>query len=122
MRNSLLAMAILVSAGGLAACGGIGNAQKNLRSAVDNKKPTLDECYAKALERNDKFAGSMTVKLTVGEKTGTVDQVNIVDPGFADNDLQGCVKGALAGVSIDPKPKANLEVEYTLNFTPEAGS
>lgn len=114
IRTILCSAALL----GLSACGGIGNAQKNLRSAVDTKKPTLDDCYAQALTRDAKFAGSMTVKLTVGEKSGAVDKVDIVDPGFADNDLQSCVQGALAGVSIDPKPAANLEVEYTLNFAP----
>ena len=114
IRNLFLGIAIL----GLAACGGIGGAQKHLRSAVDNTKPTLDDCYAKALERDDKAAGSMTVNLTVGEKSGEVDKVDVIDPGFADDGLQSCVESALVGVSISPKPKANLKVEYTLDFSP----
>jgi len=114
IRNLLLGIAIL----GLAGCGGIGNAQKNLRSAVDNTKPTLDDCYAKALERDKTASGSMTLNLIVGEKSGAVDKVEVLDPGFADGDLQSCVEGALVGVSISPKPKANLKVEYKLDFSP----
>jgi len=116
LRNMMIGLALV----GLAGCGGIGNAQNNLRSAVDTKKPTLDDCYATALEGDAKAAGSMTVKLTVGKKSGTIDKVDVVDPGFADHSLQGCVEGALTGVALDPKPKANLEVEYTLDFRPKS--
>ncbi len=114
-RNLCLGIAML----GLAACGGIGNAQKNVRSAVDNKTPTLDDCYGQALERDKTATGSMTLNLIVGEKSGAVDQVEMLDPGFADGELQSCVQTALVGLSISPKPKANLKVEYRLDFSPK---
>jgi hypothetical protein len=103
---------------GLTACGGIGSAKSNLRSAVDAKKPTLDDCYAQALVRDQSASGAMTLKLTVKDGTGMVDKVEVVDPGFADGELQSCVEGALTGLTIASKPKANVEIEYTLQFSP----
>ena len=99
------------------ACG-IGNAQARLRSAVDARKSTLDECYAQALERDRNAAGEMVLWIHVAEATGQVLQVDIGEGGMEEVTLQQCVQTALQGVKLQPKPKANLKVEYTLRFAP----
>jgi hypothetical protein len=114
IKHLLVGAALL----GLGACGGIGSAKSNLRSAVDAKKPSLDECYGQALGRDKAAAGSMTLKLTVKDGTGMVNKVEVVDAGFADGELQSCVEGALDGLTIASKPKANVEIEYVLRFSP----
>jgi hypothetical protein len=47
-----------------------------------------------------------------------VNKVEVVDAGFADGELQSCVEGALDGLTIASKPKANVEIEYVLRFSP----
>ena len=115
MTKTILAVALA----SLFACGGPGNAKSNLRSAVDAKKPTLDDCYAKALERDKSAAGSMTLKLTVKDGKDTVSKVDVVDAGFADGELKSCVEGALVGLTIAKKPGANVIIEYQLAFSPQ---
>lgn len=112
------AMAALLAAA--AGCGGIGNAQKQLRSAVDAKKPTLDQCYGAALQRNKETVGDMDLVIHVAEKTGQVEKVDVVRDGVGDGELSQCVQSALVGIGVDPKPKANLEISYTLQFTPSS--
>lgn len=102
----------------LAGCGGIGDSQKRLRTAVDARQPTLDECYGATLARDATAQGTMEVSLHVTESGGTVDQVKITRSEVADPTLQECVKSALVGVQLAPAPKANLEVAYTLTFAP----
>lgn len=111
-----LGIASLVAAG----CGGIGDAQKRVRTAVDAQQPTLNECYGAMLARDATAAGSMELTLRVGESGGRVETVNIKRSDLTDPELQTCVKQALAGVSIQPAPKANLDIGYTLTFTPRA--
>jgi hypothetical protein len=102
----------------LSACGGIGGAQKNLRSAVDARQGTLDDCYGTALERSKEASGAMQLNLHVAEKSGRVERVEVLDAGFADDELQSCVENALVGILISPKPAAGLKVEYRLVFNP----
>lgn len=116
LQTALFGIAIL----GLAACGGIGNAKSEVRTAIDAKKSSLDSCYEQALTRNEGATGSMTLKLTVKDGTNQIEKVEIVDAGFADGELQSCVEGALAGMTITSKPKANVEISYIFQFTPSS--
>ena len=110
-----LLLAILSLLGG--ACG-IGNAQARLRTAVDAKKPSLDTCYGRALERDKNASGEMQLWIHVDESTGRVKRVEIARTAIEQAELEECVRTALQGVELDPKPKANLKVEYTLRFSP----
>lgn len=114
--TSAAGAALLAALFMLGGCG-IGNAQTRLRTAVDAQKPTLDDCYASALQRDRTLSGVMQLMLHVDEDSGAVTQVEITSPGVQDPELQQCVKTVLAGVKLDPPPKANLQVEYTLRFT-----
>jgi hypothetical protein len=106
--------------GALVGCGGIGDAQKHVRTAVDAKQPTLNECYATTLSHDASARGQMQLTLHVAEKGGRVDGVQIKQSDLADQELQSCIKTALVGLEIAPAPKANLDIEYTMTFTPEA--
>jgi hypothetical protein len=112
MAAAPLALSLL--AGGC----GIGNAQTRLRTAIDASKPGLDQCYGSALERDRDAAGDMLLLVHVEEKTGRVAQVKVAKTAIQDAGLHQCVQSALEGVTLDPKPKANLKVEYTLRFAP----
>lgn len=102
-----------------AGCGGVGKSQAQLRTAVDAQKPTLNDCYKAALTRDKTTAGSMEVTLHLAEKSGKVEQVDFDSPAVGDSQLQECVRTAIVGVQVEPKPKANLVVAYTVQFTPE---
>ena len=111
----LLAVAPLGALGG---CKGVGDSQKHLRTAVEARQPTLDQCYATTLAKDATAAGKMELTLTVAEQGGRVEAVKVARSELADTELQGCVRDALVGVQISPAPKANLEVAYVLEFGP----
>ncbi len=113
-------ISILFLLAGLAVgCGGVGKSQAQLRTAVEAQKPTLHDCYAAALERDKTTSGSMEVTLHLAEKSGKVEQVDFTSGSVSDEHLKECVRTAIVGVQVQPKPKANLEVAYTVQFTPE---
>jgi hypothetical protein len=105
----------------LGGCKSIGDSQKRLRTAVEGKQPTLDNCYAAALSKNAAAAGSMQVTLHVTEAGGRIDDVKIGRSAISDTELHGCVRDALIGLQITPAPKASLQVEYVLEFAPAEG-
>ncbi len=104
----------------VAGCGGVGKSQADLRTAVEARKPTLHDCYASALERDKTTAGSMEVTLHLAEKSGKVEQVDFTNAAVGDDQLKECVRTAIVGVEVQPKPKANLQVAYTVQFSPES--
>jgi hypothetical protein len=116
-KRLLLVAATFVPLAVLSAGCGIGDAQTRLRTAIDAKKPTLDECYGTALTRDKTTAGEMRLFVNVDETSGVVNQVEI-SSGPKDPMLTKCIESALAGVKLEPAPAANLKVEYTLRFTP----
>jgi hypothetical protein len=117
-RKLVILGAVGVAMLAIAGCGGIGKSQTHLRTAIDAKKPTLDDCYASALERDKEIAGSMTLWVHVAEKDGTVTQVEVANSTVTDAELTQCVETTLVGTQISPAPKANLKVEYQLELRP----
>lgn len=122
MRGSTNILRALLILAALASTGcGIGDAQKKLRTAVDAERPSLDDCFAQALERDREMSGGdMQVLLHVSRKTGRVDQAEVAHSEVEDAALQQCVESALTNVALEEPPKANLKVEYTLRFVPNA--
>jgi hypothetical protein len=102
----------------LAGCGDVGDSQGRLRTALEAQKPTLDQCYARALERDEGEAGQMQVWVHVNSQTGKLEEVEVVDATVQDGQLKSCVEQALVGVQLDPAPAVDLQVEYFLRFNP----
>jgi hypothetical protein len=109
-----LSILALVAAG----CGGLGTAQRDLRSAVEAQRPTLASCYGAALERDRNAAGTVEARLLVTKETGQVEQVTIDRSDVADQGFQSCFTDALRSIRIDPKPGVNLDIAYTFELTP----
>lgn len=118
-KNAMFAIAVAAAVLGFG-CGGIGDSQSRLRSAVDAKKPTLDDCYASALERDRARSGTMDLWLHVNDESGRVEKVEVSESSVADPALQQCVETALVGVQLDPPPGAPMKVDYTLQFRPSS--
>jgi hypothetical protein len=107
-----------VGAAVLASGCGIGNAQARLRSAIDARKPSLDQCYAATLERDKGAAGDMRMWVSVDKRSGAVEKVEVLESAIDDPTLGQCVQDTVGQVKMDPKPKRGLKVEYTLRFSP----
>ena len=103
----------------LGACG-VGDAQSHLRTAVDARQASLNECYRQALERSEETSGVMHVRLHMPKGANAVEQVEVMDSNLGDEALEQCVVGALDGVRIDEAPKANMAVDYTFRFSPSS--
>ena len=120
MNAKYVAMAGAVALAVAGACGGVGNSQQHLRTAVDAQRPTLDECYGEALARDETVAGEMALVLHVDKKDGLIEDVQVGQSGIHDAALQECVESSLVGLTLEERPKVDLEVSYTFEFVPSA--
>ncbi len=104
---------------GLVACGGVGDAQLRLRTAVNAKQDKLDACYTRSLTRDADGKGAMQLLLHVNQSDGVVDPVTVTSSEITDPKLAKCVRAALSAVQLSPAPGQDLDVAYTLEFGPE---
>lgn len=100
------------------ACAGVGDSQQHLRSAVEAERPTLDDCYGSALQRDDTVAGEMALLVRVDDEEGRVHDVEVQEAGVHDAELEECVTSALVGTTLEETPDVDLEVHYTFQFEP----
>lgn len=82
---------------GLVACGGVGDAQLRLRTAVNAKQDKLDACYTRSLTRDADGKGAMQLLLHVNQSDGVVDPVTVTSSEITDPKLAKCVRAALGG-------------------------
>jgi hypothetical protein len=101
--------------------GSVGEAPKLLRSAIDDKQDTLDQCYAKNLKGDDSGKGDMELVLHVAAEDGRVQSVKIASSEIDDGKLKKCVTKALETVTIDPAPSSDFDIDYELQFGPDGG-
>jgi hypothetical protein len=110
---------------GLAICGcaagcAAADSQRRLRTAVDARQASLDDCYAKALAHDRTADGAMKVWLHIAENADRVDAVEIESSKIANKRLHKCVRAALLNLDIGEAADGDLRVQYTLAFEPEA--
>ena len=117
-RRFLVVAVALAALGAMVSGCGIGDAQARLRTAIDAKKPTLDECYRVSLVAHKHVAGEMQLAIHVVEATGLADAIEVKSSTVKDAALHKCVETALVGTKLEPTPNANLKVDYTLRFAP----
>ena len=99
----------------LAACGGLGNAQQRLRTAVDAQQAKLDKCFTRSLARDSDGAGAMVLVLHVSSG-GTIDDIQVQRTEVKDPKLQNCVKATFRKIQLQPAPSSDFEIVYTLKF------
>jgi Tfp pilus assembly protein FimT len=118
MSRSIYSVLAVVSLIAVAGCG-IGDAQKRLRSAVDEKNAELNRCYAEALAQNRNVDGTLEANLLVNTTEGRIHQVEFTGGTGRDASLESCMVDTLTQVRLAEPPPANLKVEYTFQLTPE---
>ena len=106
----------LALAAGLAGCGGVGTAQADLRSAIDARQTTFNECYREALTRDESLDGDLSLRLSLAKSETTISGVEVTHSNVDDPELVACIERALEGLSIDEAPKSSLTVDYTMQF------
>jgi hypothetical protein len=109
-----------VALGLLLACGcAVSNPQQRLRTAVDARQASLDDCYAKVLGHDRNAEGTMKLWVHVPENARRVDQVEIEKTKLSDKRLNRCVRAALLNVDIGESTETDVKVQYTLAFEPD---
>jgi hypothetical protein len=89
-----LGLGVLVAAFGLSGCAAQ-DTQRRLRTAVDARQASLDDCYAKALNHDRTVEGWMRLWVHVPENDHRVDSVEIErNTKLADKRLNKCVRAA----------------------------
>lgn len=117
--HRMTALVALLSLGGFAVgCGGVGTAQADLRSAIDARQTTLNECYREALVRDESITGDLQLRVAMAKSATTISGIEVTGSNVDDPILVECVTAALEGLSIDEAPKSALTVDYTVRFTP----
>lgn len=117
--HSMTALVTLLALSGFAVgCGGVGTAQADLRSAIDARQATLNECYREALTRDESLTGDLQLRVAMAKGATSISGLEVTHSNVDDPILVECVTGALEGLSIDEAPKSALTVDYTVRFSP----
>jgi hypothetical protein len=104
------AIALVLACGG----GGVGNAPKLLRSAIEAKQDSLDGCYGNTLEKSADAAGKMSLLIKV--KGGAIVDVDIKSSEIEDPKLDKCIKTTIKKVKLEGASDADFDIEYTVQF------
>jgi hypothetical protein len=118
---SFQVMPLLVDAGPGSAQVDPGYIQKRVR---EDLFPLAKDCYADALKRDPKVAGTLSVFFRIiGDRKvgGVVDEARMTDDTtIADPELQTCVRESLMSVSFDAPPDdGEVTVVYPIRFSPD---
>ena len=92
--------------------------RNDLPSTLQEAKPQLSQCYAEALKRNPKLAGSMMLTVTVQRSTTALTGVTAVGPQPADATFEQCVARVVGGLKVAKSPMFTCRANFPVNFTP----
>jgi hypothetical protein len=88
-----------------------------VRSVLDTKSPSLENCYNSTKEQNPQSQGAVVVRFEVEPKTGNIVRPEIVkEQTSADETLQRCVLESLAGLKIDPPDQRLGQATFRWDF------
>jgi hypothetical protein len=111
--------ASLVAASALVATGcGLRSAEyyrDDVQKVLESKSADVKNCYDKALEGDKKLAGPVTVRFTVAEDTGKIQ--NPVVQGDANPALQECVVRNIEGLELQPPDVNPGDGTFTWEFS-----
>ena len=106
----------------LGACGGSG-VGKGVRDDIQNQMASAEtpmgQCYAEALERNDRLVGTITLSFMIQEKSGQFSNVQAASSSVDDQDMEQCVINKVSALKLQTPQKAKVAVDsYPVRFTP----
>lgn len=104
---------------GLSACASAGDSQSLLRSAVDEKQPSLTSCYEAALERDSSVEGAVRARLHIDPSSGSVREVEVLRSTLGDATLEACMSSALTGIRLAEAPSADVTIDYDFQLVRE---
>lgn len=114
-------LSLLLLAAALAACSrtGMGDGvRKDVLARMEATRPTITDCYAKALKMNRKLRGMVVVKFTAVPETGAFEQVEVVRDDVGDEVLTKCVVDAVAAQELAAPQKTTVSITYPIDFAP----
>lgn len=111
-----LGACLLAATCALSSCGIVGNAQQELRTAVDLRREPLAACYRDLLAREPEAMGGMRLNLDVRHEQSRVTGVEVVWTELRDRRFVSCVTTTLRRILLPEAPTSNLSVRYTFTF------
>jgi hypothetical protein len=85
---------------------------------VDARSAEIKNCYDKLLAVEPHASGTVVARFTVVEKTGAVEQVEILPESTAPDRLRQCVSLALYGLTLAPPDARQGQAKFVWTFTP----
>ncbi len=104
---------LLAAIGALSGCGIVGNAQQELRTAVEARREPLATCYRELLAREPLATGGMRLNLDVRHEQARVTGIEVVWTELRDRRFTSCVTSTLRRILLPEAPTSNLSVRST---------
>lgn len=117
MKNIVAASLLAVAALSTSACG-LRSAEyyrDDVQKVLESKTGDIKSCYDRALEGDKSLAGPVTVRFTVAEDTGKIQ--NPVVQGEANPALQECVVRNIEGLELQPPDVNPGDGTFTWEFS-----
>jgi hypothetical protein len=87
----------------------------DVQKVLESKTPDIKSCYDRALAGDKTAAGPVTVRFSVAEDTGAIQNPTVV--GDANPKLQECVTTNLEGLALNPPDVNPGDGTFTWEFT-----
>jgi hypothetical protein len=92
--------------------------RRETRAVVDARSTEIKNCYDDLLAMEPQAAGTVVARFTVVEKTGAVEQIEILPESTAPDRLRQCVNLALYGLTLAPPDAREGRATFVWTFTP----
>lgn len=119
MRRTVLIWCVFLLA--VAGCAGAGFGQAtrtDIEKQMATAEPMIQSCYASALQRDRKAAGTMVVRVKTDPETGEFRRASVASSDINDPQLDQCVLGTVTKLKLDEPTKTSVEADYPIEFTP----
>jgi hypothetical protein len=92
--------------------------RRETRALIDARSTEIKNCYSDLLTVDPHAAGTVVARFTVVEKTGAVEQVEILPESTAPDRLKQCVNLSLYGLTLAPPDARQGRATFVWTFTP----
>lgn len=115
---TLLAAVALVGAAGCSKAGMGASVRADVTARMESARDPIVACYASALEKNRKLAGTLVVSFRAAPTSGSFESVQVVRDDVGDPAVTECVLAEIAKLKLATPQKTALAITYPIDFAP----
>jgi hypothetical protein len=90
--------------------------RRDTRALLETRSERIRSCYDSALAADENATGTVVVRFTVAEDTGTITSPSVLPESTAPAPLGECVVQSLEGLALDPADARKGDATFVWEF------